>query len=789
MRTDTHHARPESRRARLRVRLQSPVVALLATLALGFGVASTGVAGAAPSPSPSPLPSGSSSTTPSEPASPRATQKPEDDTSVPQADPKKLTFGIGPANDVPKEQNVDGRPYLQYLATPGSTVRDSIALVNLGDKPLTLRVYAADAQQGVDGTFGLAPGDATPTESGSWFKLDVPASGKVKVPGRKGRTLGRIVVPFEARVPADAQPGDHVAGVLAALETEGKNTDGTKLRFDQRIGVRAYFRVAGPINPELKVENMRLDYGWSPSLKGRDGVTVTYDVRNTGNVRMNATQLINLDRRFHSEQFGRPKPIDDLLPGSSVKVTQSIATTFSALDVDALVSVFPTPVDPELAGPVTFVQGKDSAMAWQWPVALLVAVLLLVALAFGLRWAYRRYEQHRNRPGAPGSRRSEKKRRLPRLPGLRPAAAERVVALVGVLGLAVCGALVAAPAHADVSQPDGGKIFLEGGTVSGDPTRAITDGVWGREGKDGKGATFVSGDFTDSSGAVTDPAQAFWLKRFGVDDFTKLGVAFVRASEDGSAERPRVGEGKNAGEVFEWFSGIGVTTGMAAGGQRYNDAVLVVHTLDEFRDWVRNGKPEQVFDDNLVARDALVPGLPVSAHPQGKSIQNRWKAGERISLVVFGIDGFDSDGVPIVNVDEEGRARTAWLTFETEAGPRASSIRTSGAYRVLSASALPKAPDEVSDDPSAEVNGSGGTASAGAGASPSAGASASAGADPAAQAAADAEAADADAKDETSGFGTLWTGSGLAWPVAALVLLAAALVAGRVYLRRSQESS
>lgn len=787
MRTDTHHARPDSRRARLYVRLQAPVVALLAAVALGLGVASTGVAVGAPKPSPTP--SGSSSATPSTPATPSATEKPEDDTSVPQADPGKLTFGIGPANDVPKGQTVDGRPYLQYLATPGATVRDSVAVVNLGDKPLTLRVYASDAEQGDDGTFGLAAADAKPVDTGSWFKIDLPGSGKIKVPARKGRVYGRVLVPFEVSVPADAQPGDHVAGVLASLETVGKNADGNKLRFDQRIGLRAYFRIAGPINPKVTVEDVSTTYGWSPSVKGRDNVTVSYKVRNTGNVRMNATQLIALDRRFHEEMFGRPKPIEDLLPGSAVTVTQTMPTRFSALNVDALVSVFPTPVDPELLGASTFVQGKSSAMAWQWPVALLVAILLLIALAFGARYGYRRYEQHRNRPGAPGSRRSEKKRRLPRLPGIRPAtaAAERAVALVVTLALSGVVALSAAPAQADVSKPDGGKLFLEAGAATGDPTKALSDGVWGREGKDGAAGTFVVGDFSDSSGKVTDPSQAFWLKRLGVTDFNNLGIAFVRASKDGSTERPKVTKGQNAAEVFEWFTDFGPGAGWAGTGQRYNDAVVVVRTRAEFEDWVRNGRTDQVFDEKLVAHDALAPGLPVSAHPQGKSIQNRWKSGEKISLVVFATDGFDSDNVPIVKVGDDGRALTAWLTFETEAGPKDPGTYTSAAYRVLEASPLPKTPDEVSKDPSAEVNGAGSGASAGtsdgASADPSASAGPVAGADDPAAAAA---AADREGADSARGVGTLWTGSGLAWPVVLLLLVAAGLVAGRVYLRRSR---
>src|SRR5690242_12229279 len=60
---------------------------------------------------------------------------------VPAASPPPNVFGIGPSTD----RTVDGRPYYYFVATPGVSFTDHVAVLNIGSKPLTLSVYATDA--------------------------------------------------------------------------------------------------------------------------------------------------------------------------------------------------------------------------------------------------------------------------------------------------------------------------------------------------------------------------------------------------------------------------------------------------------------------------------------------------------------------------------------------------------------------------------------------------------------------------------------------------------------------
>lgn len=756
--------------------LLRPVLLALTVLALLLGLGGAPVHGAAPDPTPTPTPGG----TPTDPATPR--------TDIPDPDvdrSENITFGIGPAHAVPDEQVVDGRPYLQYLSAPGGVVRDTVAIINYGPKPIRLNVYVTDAVQGTDGAFGLKAGDETPADAGSWFRIKAPGSKKlveravIRIPARKGNTYGRVLVPVEARIPADATPGDHVAGVIASLETVGKDTEGTPIKFDQRIGLRTYFRLSGEVRPALAIENLRADYGWKPDVDGDDSVTVTYDVRNTGNVRMNAAQIVNLQRPLRDDVITRPEPIEDLLPGSVISVTHEVDARFSAGRLEPLVSLIATPVDETVPADRTPIQATATVWAWQW-IAVVVGIIALLLLALGhWRWRRRRAKA-RSATGAgsgPGRRKGTRGKDKDVVPAAEPQPVARLVAGGVAVLLALVSIGYAPAAGADVSKPGGGKLFLEPDHATGDPKRAIVDGAWGHEGEDGKLGTYISADLTDSRGKTTEASQAFWMKRFAITDFNSVAVAFVRASKDGSKERPEVSEGQTAGEVFEWFTEFGMGGGLTGTDNTYTDQVAVVSTKAEFDAWVRAGQPEQVYDDKLVARDALVDGLPKSAAPRGRSIKNRWPSGTEISLVVFQYDGFDENNVPIVSRAEDGRARSAWLTFRTVAGAEDPSVHTSAGYHVLKASPLPKTPSEVSDNPSAEVNpkGAAGAAKPGAGETPS---------DAAADPAAAEEQGDVDAMvDKPASWDTLWTGSGWTWLVVGLLVVAGVLLGGTAMLR------
>jgi hypothetical protein len=646
----------------------------------------------------------------------------------------KLAFGIGPARAVSKSQTADGRPYLNYYVTPGGFLQDQVALTNLGTKPVTLELYPADASSGDDGAFAIAAGDADRTGAGSWLQLK-PKYRKVTVPPREGNRYGRVLVPFEATVPADATPGDHVAAIVASYKTTSTNTSGAKVTLDQRVGVRAYFQVSGALQPRLTVEDLQATYQRTRDARGQGTVTVSYTVHNTGNVRMNASQIVEVDPLFGSSTIARPDSLSELLPGAVVTVRQTVDDVpgWGRLTVKA--SVFPTPTDASVPFTRGFVQSKTTIWAVSWLLVGIALLVLLLLLGGALWWRRRRRKKRltlvsggggdRSAKGNKGKRAArDKEPALQRRLGQAMAARTslRLLALTLALGVGA-GAVLAAPAEAASKPRSPWQIFTETNTRKNDPqggyssdqANAIIDGWWGHEDPH-DGPTLFSAADVDSPD---------FFKAFGVaqGDYSRIGVAFVRTSADGSSEHPEVHDGELAGQAFEWFTPVGAF-GNWAGNVVGADSVGTVSTQQEWDGWVAAGSPSVDYDDDLRQMLPLVDGTPPAQHPSGASVLRRWPAGERISMVYFTIAGWDAHTEPIVQVGPDGHAITAWMTFRTVASPSQSRLRTSAGYRVLDV------PAGFGVNTIARVDGKpvpkpGSTASAGtsAGAQPSAGAS------------------------------------------------------------------
>lgn len=124
-----------------------------------------------------------------------------------------------------------GRPSFYAEGTPGTALRDTVAVTNRGTRPLSVRL-------GVTGP-GLRVAFAEPA-------LDVPA-----------RT--RAEVPFTVAVPADARPGDR-AGRIVVRDSAGRESD-----------VRLLIRIGGPRLAALTVEHVAVR-----------GDRITYELVNRG---------------------------------------------------------------------------------------------------------------------------------------------------------------------------------------------------------------------------------------------------------------------------------------------------------------------------------------------------------------------------------------------------------------------------------------------------------------------------------------------------------------------------
>ena len=335
---------------------------------------------------------------------PLAASSPSSST-APAAGPDLVSFGIAPAG----VERPDDRPYLSYTAAPGSVIYDHVALLNQGAAPVGLQLYAGDVVMS-DGTgLGVPPRDQAPTDAGSWIAFDAPRA-DLQVPAQtKDAGIGYTVVPFSLTIPVNAQPGDHVGGLVGSLVTTGKAGDNTPaIDLEQRVVARVYIRVTGDLRTGLAIADVTATHrGGGLAGQGAGTVEVGYTLRNTGNVRM----AVQPDVRVAGPVGLLPRTaagdrVDELLPGSEVHLTTTVSGVWplgrESVTVSATGLPSATGEDPGV-GTV-----HASTQVWAIPWAVLALLVLLVGLV-----AYRvRRRPRRRQPVAASGRRVAQRDRV-----------------------------------------------------------------------------------------------------------------------------------------------------------------------------------------------------------------------------------------------------------------------------------------------------------------------------------------------------------------------------------------
>jgi hypothetical protein len=327
---------------RLTLLAGAAALALLSTTATGSASAS----GSSPSPSPSAA----------------ATSAPE-----------TVTYGLGPST----KGKLDLRAGYRLITTPGGSVADEVAVVNVSDVPLTLNLYAVDAVSGADGEVGLKAAADKLEDAAAWVSFRTPSGkGFVKLKPRE-----TVFVPFTVAVPKNAPVGDHVAGVVVSTVATGQSPGdrAASVTLEQRVALKLAVRVAGELNPQLTVEGLEARYFGTLNPFGSGSATVTYTVRNTGNVRLGGTQSVSVTNLLGSTASAASVPdVPLLLPGGSATFTVPVDGVSPLVVMRADVRIFPVAAEGD-ANPSTLEVGA-STMFWAVP-WLLIALLLLLVLA------------------------------------------------------------------------------------------------------------------------------------------------------------------------------------------------------------------------------------------------------------------------------------------------------------------------------------------------------------------------------------------------------------------------
>ncbi|MCX5153053.1 DUF916 domain-containing protein [Streptomyces sp. NBC_00291] len=271
------------------------------------------------------------------------------------------------------------RAYFFHQGAAGSTVRDSVTIVNSSDRELTFQVFATDAvNTPVGGAFALLPVESKPKDVGTWTALSTGAAGTVTVAPK-----GREDIPFTVKVPEDATPGDHVGGIVALnTAVEGVRADGkVQVGVKRSVGARLYFRVPGPLTPGLSVEDVRVSRG-APLLPWfKDArATVSYALVNRGNVVVEPKVRISAEGLFGRDVLDRPgrEPRLVLLPGQRIELTEPWADSpqldWVTVRVAAGASAY-----PDLAS-----ESETDFLAVPWLAAGIALLLTVAGIAFAI---------------------------------------------------------------------------------------------------------------------------------------------------------------------------------------------------------------------------------------------------------------------------------------------------------------------------------------------------------------------------------------------------------------------
>jgi hypothetical protein len=293
------------------------------------------------------------------------------------------------------QENGGGRSAFIYTLKPGQVFQDVVSVSNVSDVPLTFDLYATDAYNTkVDAAFALLDDGVPPVDAGSWVTL---TTNQITV-----QPNTRADIPFQVAVPQEATPGDHIAGIIAAADIPSPQVDqtGATVQVRRRVATRMYVRVEGPVQADLQITQLQVDEQSAlfPPLTGSGQADITYEIRNTGNIRLTPTADLVV-----TGWFGRtihrfePHEIPELLPGGSVLVTESFTglPPLEHLTAELTVTATPEPGQPDLV-----VTGSASFWAVSWLFVLLLALIVLAVVLVVLR-ARRRRRGERVEPPEP----------------------------------------------------------------------------------------------------------------------------------------------------------------------------------------------------------------------------------------------------------------------------------------------------------------------------------------------------------------------------------------------------
>jgi hypothetical protein len=213
-----------------------------------------------------------------------------------------ISFGIRPTTANPSRPETFA--YFSYqLVAPGAVISDAALVMNSGDVPVTLKLFAADGITAGNGGTAFARQGQKISGVAGWLSLAV-----TEISLEPGKDM---VVPFTINVPADASPGQHVAGLVVEAPPSGAGGGQFTASVIQQSAVAVVIDVTGPHVAGLEVTSASL------RQQGDQGATFVIGVHNTGNIFIKAQGSLSIADLQGKELASIPLKMDTVLPGDT----------------------------------------------------------------------------------------------------------------------------------------------------------------------------------------------------------------------------------------------------------------------------------------------------------------------------------------------------------------------------------------------------------------------------------------------------------------------------------------
>ncbi|AIY02269.1 hypothetical protein ART_2670 [Arthrobacter sp. PAMC 25486] len=274
-----------------------------------------------------------------------------------------LSWSVKPGGDT-------ARTNFSYEMDAGGTQHDSFVVTNLGAKAFKLAVYAADGTTSTTGALDLLPATEASTGIGAWVTVETPTI--ELAPGAQAD------VPFTVAVPADAEPGDYVGGLLSSYVDIA---NGGTVQVDRRLATRMNVRVAGDGRVSMALSQLAASTGlaWNPFAPVPG--SVAFEITNSGNVRARGPYTVTMAGPFGWGKRTTTIASAELIPGGSAAVATSLEGVWPLGWLTTTVEMSPEGIDgvPGTAATIT-----TDGWAVPWGQFGLLAVIVAAAICIGL---------------------------------------------------------------------------------------------------------------------------------------------------------------------------------------------------------------------------------------------------------------------------------------------------------------------------------------------------------------------------------------------------------------------